>query len=56
MPILKEITPEHLRVPYWRRARNQGHWFLNLVAPAEYLLVTAFFNIFPLPQFSGFPA
>ena len=38
----------------WRRARNQGHWFLNLVAPFEYLLVTAFFNIFPLPQVSGF--
>lgn len=38
----------------WRRARNQGHWFLNAVAPIEYLLVTALFNIFPLPQFSGF--
>jgi long-chain acyl-CoA synthetase len=38
----------------WRRARNQGHWFLNLVAPIEYLLVTSLFNIFPLPQLSGF--
>ncbi|MBV9037835.1 MAG: AMP-binding protein, partial [Acidobacteriaceae bacterium] len=38
----------------WRRARNQGHWFLNLVAPIEYYLVTALFNIFPLPQMSGF--
>ncbi len=38
----------------WRRARNQGHWFLNLVAPIEYVLVTALFNIFPLPQVSGF--
>jgi long-chain acyl-CoA synthetase len=38
----------------WRRARNQGNWFLNAVAPVEYLLVTALFNIFPLPQFSGF--
>lgn len=38
----------------WRRARNQGHWFLNLVAPIEYWLVTALFNIFPLPQVSGF--
>ena len=38
----------------WRRARNQGHWFLNLVAPVEYFLVTALFNIFPLPQVSGF--
>ena len=38
----------------WRRARNQGHWFLNLLAPFEYWLVTALFNVFPLPQFSGF--
>ncbi len=38
----------------WRRARNQGHWFLNLVAPIEYWLVTALFNVFPLPQLGGF--
>jgi long-chain acyl-CoA synthetase len=38
----------------WRRARNQGNWFLNLVAPIEYLLVTGLFNVFPLPQMSGF--
>jgi len=38
----------------WRRARNQGHWFLNAVAPIEYFLATALFNIFPLPQVSGF--
>jgi long-chain acyl-CoA synthetase len=38
----------------WRRGRNQGHWFLNLIAPLEYWLVTALFNIFPLPQRSGF--
>ena len=38
----------------WRRARNQGHWFLNLLAPIEYYLVTALFNVFPLPQMSGF--
>ncbi len=38
----------------WRRARNQGNWFLNLVAPIEYLLVTGLFNVFPLPQLSGF--
>ena len=36
------------------RAPNQGHWFLNAVAPIEYLLVTGLFNIFPLPQVSGF--
>ncbi len=38
----------------WRRGRNQGNWFLNLVAPIEYLLVTGLFNVFPLPQMSGF--
>jgi long-chain acyl-CoA synthetase len=38
----------------WRRARKQGNWFLNLVAPIEYLLVTGLFNVFPLPQRSGF--
>jgi long-chain acyl-CoA synthetase len=38
----------------WRRARNQGNWFLDLVAPIEYLLVTGLFNVFPLPQMSGF--
>lgn len=38
----------------WRRQRNQGHWFLNLVAPITYLLVTELFNVFPLPQLSGF--
>lgn len=38
----------------WRYGRNQGHWFLNLVAPLQYWLVTALFNIFPLPQYSGF--
>jgi long-chain acyl-CoA synthetase len=38
----------------FRRGRNQGHWFLNLLAPAAYLLITGLFNVFPLPQRSGF--
>lgn len=38
----------------WRRARNQGNWALNSLAPFEYWLVTGLFNIFPLPQYSGF--
>jgi long-chain acyl-CoA synthetase len=38
----------------WRKRRNQGNWFLNLVAPITYLLVTGLFNVFPLPQLSGF--
>ena len=38
----------------FRRGRNQGNWFLNLLGPAAYFLMTALFNVFPLPQFSGF--
>jgi 1-acyl-sn-glycerol-3-phosphate acyltransferase len=37
-----------------RRGRNMGHWFLTLFAPAAYWLVTGLFNVFPLPQKSGF--
>jgi long-chain acyl-CoA synthetase len=40
----------------WRRARGQGNWFLNLLAPAAYYLVTALFNVFPLPQSGDFRA
>jgi long-chain acyl-CoA synthetase len=38
----------------YRAMRKQGNWFLNLLAPAAYLLITALFNVFPLPQLSGF--
>jgi long-chain acyl-CoA synthetase len=38
----------------FRRGRNQGHWFLNLVGPIAYFLMTALFNVFPLPQLGGF--
>ena len=37
-----------------RKGRNQGNWFLNLLAPAGYFLITALFNVFPLPQRTGF--
>jgi long-chain acyl-CoA synthetase len=40
----------------WRHARGQGNWFLNLLAPAAYHLVTALFNVFPLPQSGDFRA
>jgi long-chain acyl-CoA synthetase len=40
----------------WRRGRGQGNWFLNLLAPAAYYLVTALFNVFPLPQSGDFRA
>ena len=38
----------------WRKRRNQASWLLNMLAPAEYLLVTALFNVFPLPRSAGF--
>ena len=38
----------------WRHARNQGSWLLNAIAPLEYWLVTALFNVFPLPRTGGF--
>jgi long-chain acyl-CoA synthetase len=38
----------------FRRARGQGNLFLNLMAPFAYYLVTGLFNVFPLPQKSGF--
>jgi long-chain acyl-CoA synthetase len=41
-----------------RRGRNQGrnknNPILNLFAPAAYWLVTALFNVFPLPRLRGF--
>jgi long-chain acyl-CoA synthetase len=40
----------------WRGARDQGNWFLNLLAPGAYYLVTALFNVFPLPQSGDFRA
>jgi long-chain acyl-CoA synthetase len=38
----------------WRHARNQDNWLLNILAPIEYWLVTALFNVFPLPRGAGF--
>jgi long-chain acyl-CoA synthetase len=38
----------------FRHARGQGSWFLNVLAPAAYLLVTALFNVFPMPRSAGF--
>lgn len=38
----------------FRRARGQGNLFLNLMAPFAYYLITGLFNVFPLPQKSGF--
>jgi long-chain acyl-CoA synthetase len=37
-----------------RHGRKQGNWALDLLAPAGYWLITALFNVFPLPQRRGF--
>jgi long-chain acyl-CoA synthetase len=38
----------------YRQGRQQGSWYLDFLAPFAYWLITALFNVFPLPQFSGF--
>jgi long-chain acyl-CoA synthetase len=38
----------------WRKRRNQGSWVVNQLGPAMWLLVTALFNVFPLPRSAGF--
>jgi long-chain acyl-CoA synthetase len=38
----------------WRHARAERHGWLRLVTPIAYWLVTALFNVFPLPQGAGF--
>ena len=37
-----------------RAGRRQGSWLLNAIAPLEYWLLTALFNVFPLPRLVGF--
>jgi len=38
----------------YRKGRNQGSWYLNFLVPCAYWLITSLFNVFPLPQYSGF--
>ncbi len=38
----------------FRKARNLGNIFLNLTGPFAYFLMTALFNVFPLPQLGNF--
>lgn len=38
----------------FRRGRGQGNIFLNMLVPFAYWLVTALFNVFPLPRLRGF--
>jgi long-chain acyl-CoA synthetase len=37
-----------------RKGRNQGSGVLKLLAPLGYWLITALFNVFPLPRLRGF--
>ena len=38
----------------WRHARAERHAWFRLLTPFAYWLVTALFNVFPLPQGAGF--
>jgi len=38
----------------FRKAKNLGNWFLNFCGPPAYFLITALFNVFPLPQLANF--
>ncbi len=38
----------------YRKARNQGSWYQNALAPLAYLILTALFDTFPLPSLRGF--
>jgi long-chain acyl-CoA synthetase len=38
----------------FRKARSQSNFLLNALGPLAYLLVTALFNVFPLPRMRGF--
>ncbi|TCK73476.1 long-chain acyl-CoA synthetase [Acidipila rosea] len=38
----------------WRHGHSGESWLLDLLAPAAYWLVTALFNVFPLPGSAGF--
>jgi long-chain acyl-CoA synthetase len=37
-----------------RRGRGQGNTVVNLLAPIGYWLITALYNVFPLPRMRGF--
>ncbi|HZD47781.1 MAG TPA: AMP-binding protein [Silvibacterium sp.] len=38
----------------FKRGRDLGSWFLNMLGPLTYLLLTSLFNVFPLPRSAGF--
>lgn len=65
MPLVQYALPGRMRrhlaaamaanmLEDWRKCRNQGSWFLNVLGPVTYFIVTALFNVFPLPRSAGF--
>jgi long-chain acyl-CoA synthetase len=65
VPLILYALPGHMRrhvatamaadiLDDWRKRRNQGSWLSNLLGPLTWLLVTALFNVFPLPRSAGF--
>jgi len=64
-PLVLYALPPHLRhhlaaamagdmLLDMRFRRNQGNWLANLFAPIGYSLITALYNVFPLPRRQGF--
>jgi long-chain acyl-CoA synthetase len=65
VPLILYALPGHMRrhvatamaadiLDDWRKRRNQGSWMANTFGPLTWLLVTALFNVFPLPRNAGF--
>ncbi|HUY81969.1 MAG TPA: AMP-binding protein [Acidobacteriaceae bacterium] len=65
VPLILYALPGHMRrhvatamaadiLDDWRKRRNQGSWLINTLGPLTSLLVTALFNVFPLPRSAGF--
>ena len=48
------IAMEGERLRDWLHPPASARWFMRLRLLAQYLLVTTFFNVFPLPKQSGF--
>jgi long-chain acyl-CoA synthetase len=65
VPLVLYALPPHIRrqtavamlgglLTGWRRARAERHGSVRLLTPLTYWLLTALFNVFPLPQGAGF--
>lgn len=65
VPLVLYALPPHIRrhtavamagqlLTGWRHARVERHRWLRILTPLAYWLVTALFNVFPLPQGAGF--